>query len=62
MRVIDQDTGKHYYLDVTEELEAEVTEHRNSLCEHPQKEIRQRKNRAGALQLYEQVRLQHHCA
>jgi uncharacterized protein with PIN domain len=54
MRVIDHDTGKHYHLEVTEELEADLNAHQQSHCVHPETEIRQRRNRGGALQLYRQ--------
>lgn len=54
MRVIDQDTGKHFYLDVSDELQAELANHSRSYCVHPKTEIRQRANRGGAIQLYYQ--------
>lgn len=54
MRVIDQDTGEKFYLDVTDELLAELEAHNQTICTHPQTEIRQRKNRGGAFVLKEQ--------
>lgn len=53
-RVIDQDTGKPYYLDFTDELLAEVEAHHRSNCDHAQTEIRRRKNRGGAFLLQRQ--------
>ncbi|HVI77923.1 MAG TPA: hypothetical protein VM715_07135 [Candidatus Acidoferrum sp.] len=54
MRVIDQDTGKSYFLDRTPELEAELDAFHQSLCKHPQVEIRQRKDGGGASHFYRQ--------
>ena len=54
MRVTDQDTGKPYNLDVTKELKADLDAYDQSDCKHPRTEIRERKNRGGALHLYEQ--------
>jgi hypothetical protein len=54
MRVIDQDTGRHCHLDVTEELQADLDAHYQSCCIHRQTEIRKRKNKGGILHFYRQ--------
>jgi hypothetical protein len=54
MRVTDQDTGKHYHLDATPELKAELERHDAAVCEHPECEVRQLLRSNGALHLYKQ--------
>ncbi|HEY1361789.1 MAG TPA: hypothetical protein VGF60_06055 [Xanthobacteraceae bacterium] len=53
MRVTDLDTGKDFFLDITPELEADLAPV-DALCSHPQKQLRQRRNRGGAIQYIEQ--------
>src|ERR1700730_17145069 len=53
MRVVDQDTGKDFILDKTPELSADLAP-LNEACSHPHKELRQRRNRGGAIQYIEQ--------
>ena len=54
MRVIDQDTGKPFHLDVTEQLHTDLDAHNQSACDHSQTEIRRRKSRGGAWHFYRQ--------
>jgi hypothetical protein len=53
MRVTDRDTGKDFYLDRTPELEADLAPF-YAACEHLQRELRQRRNKGGAIQYIEQ--------
>lgn len=53
MKVIDQDTGKELFLDATPELTADL-EPLNTPCSHSQKELRQKRNKGGALQYIDQ--------
>jgi 5-methylcytosine-specific restriction endonuclease McrA len=53
VRETDQDTGKIFHLDSTPELSAELGR-LNEACKHPKTEIRQRKNKAGAILYREQ--------
>src|SRR5262245_60705109 len=52
-RVIDQDTGKSFILDHTPELDADLAP-LSERCEHSKTELRQRRNRGGAIQYAEQ--------
>jgi hypothetical protein len=54
MRVTDQDTGKTFSLDLTDELKRDLAAHYDSSCKHPDKKIRQRKNKAGTFHFYQQ--------
>ena len=54
MRVIEQDTGKQWHLDMTPELKADLEAFRASFCEHPSLEIRQRRDGGGATHYYRQ--------
>jgi hypothetical protein len=54
MRVTDQDTGKIYHLDLTDELRSDLDAYHASHCKHEKTEIRQRKNKGGAWHVYQQ--------
>lgn len=49
MRVTDRDTGKEFFLDSTPELKADLAPIYEA-CTHPHLELRQRRNRGGAIQ------------
>ncbi|MGO9461359.1 MAG: HNH endonuclease [Rhodomicrobium sp.] len=53
MQVIDQDTGNKVILDSTPELTADLAP-LNQVCSHSRKELRQKRNRGGALQYISQ--------
>jgi hypothetical protein len=53
MRVTDTDTDLDFYLDVTDELQAELSA-LNQRCSHPTKEARRRRNKGGAIQYIDQ--------
>jgi hypothetical protein len=53
MRVIDLDTSKNFYLDLTPELKADLAPI-DAACTHPRRELRQRRNKGGAIQYIEQ--------
>lgn len=54
MRVIDQDTGETYYLDITPDLSAELASYTEAECKHTEVEIRQRRKKGGSLHIYRQ--------
>jgi hypothetical protein len=54
LRVIDQDTGKPYFLDRTPELDSDLDGFAKSHCAHDNVEIRQRMHGGGALHFYRQ--------
>ena len=53
MRVVDQDTGKDLFLDKTPEMTADLAPIYEA-CPHPEKELRQRKNKGGVTQYIDQ--------
>ena len=53
MRVTDQDTGKEFFLDSTPEFKAD-SESVYARCSHSRKELRQKRNRGGAIQYIDQ--------
>ncbi|SRR6266849_6211614 len=54
MRVIDQDAGKPYHLEMTPELKADLDAYQKSHCEHLEVEVRQRRDGGGASHFYRQ--------
>lgn len=53
MRVIDLDTGKEFFLDATPEFKLDF-EKTYTCCSHSRKELRQKRNRGGAIQYIDQ--------
>lgn len=54
MRVVDQDTGKPFHLDITPELRVDLDAYHSAFCPHAELEIRQRKDGGGATHFYKQ--------
>jgi 5-methylcytosine-specific restriction endonuclease McrA len=53
MRVVDHDTGKEFFLDSTPELTSDL-DPLHAPCSHTRKELRQKRNRGGAIQYIDQ--------
>jgi hypothetical protein len=54
MKVMDQDTGKPFLLDVTKALSNDLEAWRNAACDHVTVEVRRRKDGGGAVHFFRQ--------